>query len=468
MEKTKTKGQLLSDELFYTPELAADRFPQEQDACTAFCEEYKAFMNRAKTEREFVREGVELLKQAGYAPFDPHKKYVAGDKVYWNNRGKALMMTTFGKRPVAAGVHINIAHIDSPRLDLKANPLYEDGGFALFKTHYYGGLRKYQWTATPLAIHGVFSRPDGSVQDFVIGEEECDPVFCVTDLLPHLGREQDKRPLGGGIKGEELNVLVGSQPFAEKELKDRVKLFTMQLLHEKYGITEKDFITAEIEVVPAFHARDLGFDRSMIAAYAHDDKVCAYTALRAELAVQEPTYTTVTCFADKEETGSDGNTGLNSAFLFQYLEYLAENDGSSYKEMIVNSKCLSADVNAAFDPTFPNVSEKNNTAYLGKGVVVTKYTGSGGKYGTSDASAETMGYFTRLLDRYNVAWQTGELGKVDEGGGGTVAKYVANRNIDVVDIGVPLLSMHAPYEVASKQDVYMCYKAFSAFIGDGE
>ncbi|MEG1991683.1 MAG: aminopeptidase, partial [Christensenella sp.] len=302
MEKKKSKGKELSEKLYFTPKNIADLQPDVVKESVAFCEDYKAFMNRAKTEREFVREAQKLLCDAGYVPYEAGKRYQAGDKVYFNNRGKALIMTTFGTQPVAHGVHINIAHIDSPRLDLKANPLYEDGELALFKTHYYGGIRKYQWTAIPLSIHGIFAKADGTVQEFAIGEEESDPVFCVTDLLPHLGNEQDKRPLGNGITGEELNILVGSLPYEDDELKERVKLFTMQLLNEKYGITEKDFICAEIEVVPAFRARDLGFDRSMVGAYAHDDKVCAYTALRAELAVTVPQYTTVTCFADKEET----------------------------------------------------------------------------------------------------------------------------------------------------------------------
>lgn len=466
MEKQKTAGQQLAETLLFDYQHVADTKPDAVQECTAFCEDYKAFMNAAKTEREFVCEAVTLLEAAGYTEYEPAKAYKPGDKVYFNNRGKALMMTTFGTAPLEEGVHINIAHIDSPRLDLKARPLYEDSELALFKTHYYGGIRKYQWTAIPLAIHGVFAKADGTVQPFVIGEDETDPVFCVTDLLPHLGHEQDKRTLGGGIKGEELNVLVGSLPYEDKELKDRVKLFTLKLLNEKYGITEKDFVCAEIEVVPANRARDLGFDRSMIGAYGHDDKVCAYTAMRAELDTKQPKYTTVTCFADKEEIGSDGNTGLNSAFLFHYLQFLAEGAGADYKKLIAHARCLSADVNAALDPTFPSVNEKNNVAHLGRGVVVTKYTGSGGKYGTSDASAETMAYFTGMLDRHNVCWQTGELGKVDAGGGGTVAKYVANQNIDVVDIGVPLLSMHSPFEVASKLDVYMCYQAFFAFLTD--
>ena len=308
MEKQKTAGQQLAETLLFDYQHVADTKPDAVQECTAFCEDYKTFMNAAKTEREFVCEAVTLLKAAGYTEYEPAKAYKPGDKVYFNNRGKALMMTTFGTAPLEEGVHINIAHIDSPRLDLKARPLYEDSELALFKTHYYGGIRKYQWTAIPLAIHGVFAKADGTVQPFVIGEDETDPVFCVTDLLPHLGHEQDKRTLGGGIKGEELNVLVGSLPYEDKELKDRVKLFTLKLLNEKYGITEKDFVCAEIEVVPANRARDLGFDRSMIGAYGHDDKVCAYTAMRAELDTKQPKYTTVTCFADKEEIGSDVNT----------------------------------------------------------------------------------------------------------------------------------------------------------------
>lgn len=463
MEEKVSSAKQLEEELFYQAPNVLDARPELKDEAWAYCEEYRRFLNRAKTEREFIEEAVILLKQAGYQPFEPGKNYRPGEKVYWVNRGKALLASTFGTLPVGQGVRINAAHIDSPRLDLKQNPLYEKGELSYFKTHYYGGLRKYQWTAIPLSIHGVFVRPNGETVRVRIGEEEGDPIFTISDLLPHLSKEQDKRPLSDGVKGEELNLLIGSTPYPDKEIKNRVKLATMQLLHEKYGITERDFTCAELEIVPAFPARDLGFDRSMMAAYGHDDRVCAYAALRAEIDVKTPAHTTVTCLTDKEETGSDGNTGLASAYLPDYLRYLAKAQGEEPLAMFANTKCLSADVNAAYDPTFADVFEENNVARLNKGVVVTKYTGARGKSGTSDASAETMAFFAGILNEHGVIWQTGELGKIDIGGGGTVAKYVANHNIDVVDIGVPLLSMHAPYEVAAKADIYMCYLAFSAF-----
>ena len=463
MEKEKSAAKQLEEQLLYKAPNVLDARPELKEKTWAYCEEYRQFLNRAKTEREFIEEAVVLLDAAGYRRYDPLASYQPGDKVYWVNRGKALLASTFGSLPVSEGVRINAAHIDSPRLDLKQNPLYEKGDLAYFKTHYYGGLRKYQWTAIPLSIHGVFVRPDGQTVRVKIGEEPGDPIFTISDLLPHLSKDQDRRPLADGVKGEELNLLVGSQPYPDEEIKNRVKLATMQLLHEKYGIIERDFACAELEIVPAFEARDLGFDRSMIAAYGHDDRVCAYAALRAEIDIKAPRYTTVTCLTDKEETGSDGNTGLASAYLVHYLSYLAQGQGADIKTVLAKSNCLSADVNAAYDPTFADVFEENNVARLNKGVVVTKYTGARGKSSTSDASAETMAFFTSILDRSGVIWQTGELGKVDIGGGGTVAKYVANHNIDVVDIGVPLLSMHAPYEVAAKADIYMCYLAFSAF-----
>ncbi len=429
-----------------------------------FCVDYKAFLDAAKTEREAAAEVERRALAAGYRPMQrTGVTYKTGDKVFYNNRGKAMLLATLGKRPLDEGVRLMVAHIDSPRLDLKPNPLYEDSDIALFKTHYYGGIRKYQWGATPLSLHGVVYRKDGTKVEVRLGEEAGDPVFCVTDLLPHLGAEQNKRTLADGLRGEELNIVVGSLPYADKELKERVKLYTLTLLNEKYGITERDFTRAELEAVPAVKASDVGFDRSMIGAYGHDDRVCAYTALQAELGVKEPEYTTVCILADKEEVGSDGPTGLVSDFVFHFLGYLADAQGANYKLMLQNAKCLSADVNAAFDPTFPDVLEKRNASYLNRGVVVTKYTGSRGKYGTNDASAEMMAYVTDILDRADVLWQTGELGKVDFGGGGTVAQYVANRDIDVVDIGVPVLSMHSPFELVSKLDVYMTYRAFSAF-----
>ncbi len=464
MEEKKSLGKELQEKLTFTQPHIADEQPDAVAEAERFCVDYKAFLDAAKTEREAAAEVERRALAAGYRPMQrTGVTYKTGDKVFYNNRGKAMLLATLGKRPLDEGVRLMVAHIDSPRLDLKPNPLYEDSDIALFKTHYYGGIRKYQWGATPLSLHGVVYRKDGAKVEVRLGEEAGDPVFCVTDLLPHLGAEQNKRMLADGLRGEELNIVVGSLPYADKELKERVKLYTLTLLNEKYGITERDFTRAELEAVPAVKASDVGFDRSMIGAYGHDDRVCAYTALQAELGVKEPEYTTVCILADKEEVGSDGPTGLVSDFVFHFLGYLADAQGANYKLMLQNAKCLSADVNAAFDPTFPDVLEKRNASYLNRGVVVTKYTGSRGKYGTNDASAEMMAYVTDILDRADVLWQTGELGKVDFGGGGTVAQYVANRDIDVVDIGVPVLSMHSPFELVSKLDVYMTYRAFSAF-----
>ena len=463
MSKEKTAAQKLQEELFYTPKPAVDEDPEALAKAEEFSKGYMAFLDAAKTEREAAAVSEQMLKEAGYQPFEPGKTYPAGAKVYTINRNKCVLAATIGRLPLEKGFHLNIAHVDSPRLDLKPNPLYEDGGLALFKTHYYGGLRKYQWGTIPLALHGVIYRQDGSAVELRVGEEEGDPVFCVTDLLPHLSAEQNKRPLKDGLKGEELNLVVGSLPVEDEEIKERVKLATMKLLHERYGITEKDFIRAELEVVPAQKAREIGFDRALIGAYGHDDRVDAYPALMAEIGVKDPAFTTVCVLTDKEETGSDGNTGLQSDYVFNFLEQLCRGQGADKITAFKASKCLSADVTAAFDPTFPSVSEKRNCAYAGKGITLQKYTGSGGKYGTNDASAEMMAYMMDLLDGAGIAWQTGELGKVDEGGGGTVAKYVSKRDIDTVDIGVPVLSMHAPFEMVSKLDVYMAWRTFDAF-----
>jgi len=439
--------------------------PEQKEEAFAYCEGYKAFLNAAKTEREFTAEAVKLLSGAGYEPWKPGKIYAAGDKVYYVNRKKALIMTTFGKRPLEDGLRLNAAHIDSPRLDLKPNPMYEKSEMAFFKTHYYGGIRKYQWVTIPLAMHGVAIKRDGTAVEISIGEKEGDPVFCVTDLLPHLSADQNERKLKDGIKGEELNIIIGSLPFecGEEELKETVKLNVLALLYEKYGITEKDFLRAEIEMVPAAKAVDVGLDRSMVGAYGQDDRVCAYTAMTAEIATREPEFTTVTVFADKEEIGSVGNTGLNSNFLLHYIQDLAAACGVDYRTVLRNSICLSSDVNAAFDPTFPQVYEEKNACYLGKGCVLTKYTGARGKSGSSDASAETMAKVIDIMDAEGVYWQIGELGAVDVGGGGTVALYVAGLDVDVVDLGVPILSMHAPFELASKMDIYHTYRAFCAF-----
>ena len=410
-----------------------------------------------------MKEAVKMLKKAGYKPFDSRESYEPGDKVYYVNRGKSLIATTFGKKPLDQGLRINGAHIDSPRLDLKPNPLYEKEDIAFLKTHYYGGIRKYQWGTIPLAMHGVVVKKDGETVEISIGEDEKEPVFCVTDLLPHLAAKQNERPLKDGLKGEELNIVVGSLPFQDEEVKEPVKLLALSLLNEKYGITEKDFFRAEIEMVPAAKARDVGFDTSMIGAYGQDDRVCAYTALTAEIDAKKPVHTTVTILADKEEIGSAGNTGLNSDFVLHYIEDLAEQAGVRPREVMRKSLCLSSDVNAAFDPSFPDVYEGRNTSYISKGCVLTKYTGSRGKSGSNDASAETMAKVIAIMEEEGVYWQAGELGAVDVGGGGTIAQFVAHMDVDTVDLGVPILSMHSPFELASKLDVYHTYKAFKAF-----
>ena len=348
---------------------------------------------------------------------------------------------------------------------MKQNPLYEKDDIGYFKTHYYGGIKKYQWPTVPLSLHGVIVKADGTKITVTIGEDDSDPVFCVSDLLPHLANSQYKRPTTELIRGEELNIIIGSRPFKDDEASERVKLSLMMILNEKYGIIEGDFLSAELEAVPAFKARDIGFDRSLVGGYGQDDRVCAYTELMAILNAKSVKRTAVAILTDKEETGSDGNTGLRSAYLKYFIADLAATFGVRGREVLSNSRCLSADVNAAYDPTFPDVFEKNNACVLNGGVCVTKYTGSRGKSGTSDASAEFVGEVRHLLDSKGVIWQTGELGKVDIGGGGTVAAYIANLNVDTIDVGVPVMSMHAPFEITAKTDVYAAYKAFEAFIG---
>ena len=429
----------------------------------AFCEPYKAFLDAAKTEREAVAYAISHAEAKGFVPFDPKATYKAGDKVYYNNRGKAIILAVIGKNGCKNGVRIAAAHIDSPRLDLKPYPLYEANDMALFKTHYYGGIKKYQWTTIPLAMHGRIVKRDGTFVDISIGEAPGEQQFCVTDLLPHLGTEQMMKTLAKAIEGENLNVLIGSRPVRSEEGKDLFKLNIMRLLHEKYGIIEEDFVSGEIEFVPAHKAVDVGFDRSMVGGYGHDDRVCAYPALEAIFNCETPEQTILTVLADKEEVGSDGNTGMNSSFLRYFIFDLARQEGLEGYEVMRKSKCLSADVTAAYDPTYGSAYEPLNSCYLNNGVGVMKYTGSRGKSGTSDASAEFMAEIRKLFHDNQVLWQTGELGKVDGGGGGTVAMFIANLDIDVVDVGVPVISMHAPFEVVAKLDVYMAYRGFKAF-----
>ncbi|MBE7022037.1 MAG: aminopeptidase [Ruminococcaceae bacterium] len=432
-----------------------------------FSEGYKAYLDVGKTERLACSEALRLAQAEGFCNLEEKKTLQPGDKVYLVNRDKNLFLAIIGTEDVEKGISFVISHIDSPRIDLKANPVYADGGLALLKTHYYGGIKKYQWTAVPLAIHGVVVKADGERVQISVGDEPGDPVLYITDLLIHLATEQMQKKAAEVVGGEALNVLAGSLPDGEAE-KDAEKEALLKLLHEKYGITEEDFLSAELEIVPAYPAKDVGFDRSLVGAYGHDDRVCAYTSLRALLETEKPAKTAVCLLTDKEEIGSMGNTGMRSAFFEYAVALLLEKTGGAYNELKLkrtfrNSRCLSSDVNAGFDPTYPEVADKMNTAYMGRGVVLTKYTGSRGKSGSSDAGAEFMGAIRRCFDTNDVMWQSAELGKVDCGGGGTIAQYVANLDIEVVDCGVPLLSMHAPFEVASKLDIYMAYKAYKAF-----
>ena len=467
MSEEKTKAEILKEKLFMKKEHTAAVIGESGvNEADSFAEGYMNYLDSSKTEREAVSQALLLAKAGGFTEFDKTVRYPAGSKVYVNNRDKSVILAVIGHKDIKDGVKIAAAHVDAPRLDLKPNPLYEESEMAYFKTHYYGGIKKYQWTAIPLALHGVIIRKDGEKITVNIGENDDDPRFVITDLLPHLAANQMRSTMAEGIKGEALNILIGSRPFENTAAAENVKLNIMNILFEKYGIIEEDFLSAELEAVPAFKACDIGFDRSMIGAYGHDDRVCAYPALMAILDCEEPDYTCITVLTDKEETGSEGNTGLDSKYLEYFVCDLAGVYGAEGREVLSASKCLSADVNVAYDPNFPEVYERRNTSFINNGVCITKYTGSRGKGGTSDASAEFMGEIRSLLDSENICWQTGELGKVDEGGGGTVAKYIAHLNVDVVDLGVPVLSMHAPFEVVSKTDVYMAYKAFLAFFNN--
>ena len=429
-----------------------------------FCEGYKEFLDNSPVEREAVKYTLKLAKENGFVEFEQDKQYKAGDRIYYINRDKAIALAVIGKNGVKNGTRLSIAHIDSPRIDLKPNPLYEESSLALFKTHYYGGIKKYQWTVIPLALHGTVVKLDGTKVDICVGVDEKDPCFCITDLLPHLAQEQAQKKMGKIVEAENLNVLVGSRPLpCDDEESELVKLNVMNILNQKYGIVEGDFLSAELCLVPAYKTRDVGFDRSLIGGYGHDDKVCAYPAVMAAINTDVPDCTCITYLCDKEETGSDGNTGMQSDFLRFFIYDLAKAEGVEGYRALSLSKCLSADVNAAFDPTYASAYEPKNSSFINNGVIITKYTGSGGKGGTSDASAEYMGEIRTMLEKNNILWQTGELGRVDLGGGGTIAKYVANMNVEVVDLGVPVLSMHAPFELISKVDVHEAYRAFHAF-----
>lgn len=464
-KETENEAKQLKEKLFMHKKNAFLRMSDSEiKKCDKFCKGYKRFLDEAKTEREAAGYIEREAKAAGFVKFDKKKKYKAGDKVYVINREKSAILAVIGSEPIENGVNLLAAHIDSPRLDMKQNPLVEKDEVGYFKSHYYGGIKKYQWTTVPMSLHGVIVKADGTKITVNVGEDENDPVFCVSDLLPHLASAQMKRPATEIIKGEELNLIIGSRPFKDDEVSESVKLNLLAILNKKYGITEADFLSAELEAVPAFKARDIGFDRSLVGAYGQDDRVCAYTELAAVLEAKSPKKTVVAILTDKEETGSDGNTGLQSAYLRYFIADLAAIFGARARDVLSNSKCLSADVNAAYDPTFADAFDKTNSCVLNGGVCVTKYTGSRGKSGTSDASAEFVGEIRAILDKNEVIWQTGELGKVDIGGGGTVAKYIANLDVDTIDVGVPVMSMHAPFEITAKTDVYAAYKAFVAFI----
>ena len=441
-----------------------DRFDSaEQAAMDAYCDGYKAFLDKGKTERLCAAEVLRLAEKKGYKPFTRGMDMKPGDKVYLCNRGKAVMLAYIGKKSLADGAQIAAAHIDSPRLDLKPNPLYEDSELAFFKTHYYGGIRKYQWVTIPLELRGVIALKDGSRVEVNIGADSGDPKLVITDLLPHLGQEQAKKPLATAIPGETLNLLLGSRPIGDEDDTGRVKLAVMKLLNEKYGITEDDFTSAELEAVPAANACDIGLDRSLIGAYGHDDRVCGYAALKALLDLEEtPEKTAVCVLADKEEIGSDGVTGMQSAAFDTFMEDLCAAQDVPVRVCFEKSFCLSADVTAAYDPDYAEVYEKRNAAFVNYGIGLCKYTGARGKSGASDADAETVAYVRRLFDDAGVIWQIAELGKVDAGGGGTVAMYMANRNITTLDAGVPVLSMHAPFEVVAKLDCWETYKGMKA------
>ena len=423
---------------------------------------YVKFLDSAKTEREAVVLGIKMAEAAGYRPYRFGDKISVGDKLYYNNRGKNLFVFRVGTEPINEGIRITCAHIDSPRLDLKQNPLFESSDMAFLKTHYYGGIRKYQWLAMPLALHGVVVREDGEVVNITVGENEDEPAMYITDLLPHLAAADNAKPVGTAFPAENLNVLVGSRPLDGEE-KDAVKANVLAYLNEKYGITEADFQSAELCIVPAGRARDVGFDRSMICAYGHDDRCCAYPSLTAQIDADEKVHTTMCILADKEEIGSEGVSGMQCSLILDLISALAQELGGNDAAVRANSKCLSSDVGATYDPNFDEVYEKRNAALINCGVAMCKFTGARGKSGTSDASAELVGWVRRCLNGAGVVWQTCELGKIDVGGGGTIAKYMANHNIDTIDLGVPVLSMHAPYEVIAKTDLYEAYRAFVAF-----
>jgi aspartyl aminopeptidase len=474
MSENKTTGQQLSEELSYNnPNVWNKISDEESKTIFSFSEDYKKFLDSSKTEREFVKEAEKLAKDRGFVSIEDiinlNTGLIKGMKVYRIYKNKAIALAVIGSKPPESGMNLVGAHIDSPRLDLKPNPVYESNEMVFLKTHYYGGIKKYQWVTIPLSMHGIIIKKDGSSTEVVIGEDESDTVFTITDLLPHLAANQMQKKMSEGITGEGLNILSGSIPYNDEKVKEKVKLNILKLLNEKYGIVEEDFLSAELELVPAFKARDIGFDKSMVGAYGQDDRVCSYTSLRSILDLENVEKTAVCVLTDKEEIGSMGNTGAQSSFLENFIADICALSSDKYTDLVLrrclsNSKMLSADVSAAIDPNYEGVYDKLNSPFIGKGIVLVKYTGSRGKAGSSDANAEFTGEVRKLFNDNSIIWQTGELGKVDEGGGGTVAQFMANMGMEVIDCGVAVLSMHSPFEVTSKADIYMAYKAYKAFM----
>lgn len=465
----KTQGEELKEKLFNNKKNGWESVSEEEGRnIFNYCDGYMKFLNEAKTEREIVKRATEIAKENGYKEISEYNTLKAGDKVYYINKDKNLFLAVIGEENIENGINIVGSHADSPRLDLKPNPVYEDHGFAYFKTHYYGGIKKYQWTAIPLSIHGVVVKTNGEKVEINIGEKDDEPIFTITDLLPHLAQDQMEKKLKDGIEGENLNLLIGSIPYNDEKVSEKVKLNILNIINRKYGIVEKDFLSAEIELVPALKCRSLGLDESLVVGYGQDDKVCVYTSLTAMLNVHNPKKTAVCIFADKEEIGSMGNTGMESnvfsTFMSEILNKLGVNRPNLLDKMFCNSKMLSADVDAGFDPIYSQVSELNNASFLNKGVGVNKYTGARGKSGGSDANAEFVAYVRNVFENNNIAYQVAELGKVDVGGGGTIAYILANKGVEVLDCGIPVLSMHSPYEVTSKYDIYQAHRAYEAFL----
>ena len=449
----------LREKLFYEQKNGYDLIDTvERLAVEDYCKGYMSYLNDSRMEREAVKNAIALAEENGFVEYRFGMELKPGMKIYRNNRGKALLLAVIGKKPLSEGAVIAGAHVDSPRVDLKQVTMYEQDELCYFKTHYYGGIKKYQWVTIPLELHGAVALKSGEVVDVTIGRENDEPKFVITDLLPHLAQDQMKKTMAEGFTGEGLNILIGSAPYAD-EGKDRVKLAVMSILNDMYGITEEDFLSAELSAVPAYDVTEIGFDRSLIGGYGQDDRVCAYAELKALFDIENPERTCVCILADKEETGSDGVTGMQSAAFDCFMEDLCESQGVALRHCYEKSFCVSADVCNAFDPLYPEVSEKRSDSKINYGVGICKFTGARGKGGTSDASAEVVAYLRRLFAENGVVWQMAELGKVDQGGGGTIAKFMANRNIDTIDAGTPVLSMHAPFEVTSKFDCYMTYKA---------